>query len=325
MSRPVSPIVAEWLLRLMARLPLSVLRGLGAVGGLLVYLARPRWRQRIHENLQTAGLGSSRTALLAAADAGRGALETAWIWFHSDDELARRTLCNELAADLLHPSRSSCEACQAPGPRLPNSAPSESGRHPMPEGGGQIILTPHLGAWELAGRMVGRIRPITVLYKAPRQAFLRDLIRRVRTHPTMEPVPADAGGVRSLLKALRQGRFIGILPDQVPTIGDGVWVPFFGRNAFTMTLPSRLAEKTSAPVSIVAAWRRPGGWAIEARHVAGGDGGHAPAPREINQAVEDMIRRHPVQYLWSYNRFKSPSNASMRSDEQEHSTGGATV
>jgi KDO2-lipid IV(A) lauroyltransferase len=91
---------------------------------------------------------------------------------------------------------------------------------------GVIILTPHIGSFELGARAYGSVAPITVLYKAPRRADLHELLKVARTHPNITPVPADTGGVRAMLRALKRGEAIGILPDQVPSAGDGVWAPF---------------------------------------------------------------------------------------------------
>ncbi len=131
----------------------------------------------------------------------------------------------------------------------------------------------------------------------------------------MTAVPADTGGVRALLRALRRGEAVGILPDQVPSAGDGVWAPFFGRPAFTMTLPARLAEKTGAEVYLLATWRRPfgRGWDLQLEKLDG-----VPTPEVINQALEAIIRQRPDQYVWSYNRYKgppAPAVAAMATDD----------
>lgn len=116
-------------------------------------------------------------------------------------------------------------------------------------------------------------------------------------------------GVRALIKALRAGETIGILPDQVPAQGDGVWVDFFGRPAYTMTLAAKLAHVSSAPVILVAAFRLPHGAGYQLQFTPL-DGPLAKdetqAAQQINQALEALIRQQPAQYLWSYNRYKQP-------------------
>ena len=153
-----------------------------------------------------------------------------------------------------------------------------------------------------------RCAPITVLYKAPRRERLHRAAQgRAQPAADMTPVPADTGGVRALLRALKRGEAIGILPDQVPSAGDGVWAPFFGRPAFTMTLPARLAEKTGAPVYVLATPARVGrGLGI---HLSSLPARAASRARRgvINQRTRGHHpRRRPEQYVWSYNRYKVP-------------------
>jgi len=233
------------------------------------------------DNLRTAGLYHPRLAWASAAAAGKAALETCYIWFRSLNDLLRKSRFDDLE----------CLAKATEKARLAGNRQ------------GIIILTPHIGSFELSARAYASLAPITVLYKAPRREDLHQLLKLARTHPNMTPVPADTGGVRALLRALRRGEAIGILPDQVPSAGDGVWAPFFGRPAFTMTLPARLAEKTGAPVYVLATWRRPfgGGWDLEFSRLEG-----VPTPEAINRELEAFIRRRPEQYVWSYNRYKEP-------------------
>jgi KDO2-lipid IV(A) lauroyltransferase len=273
-----------WLLRSLALAPLWLLHALGTAGGWLVFLFSPGFRRKTEDNLRTAGLYSPRLAWASAAAAGKAALETCYIWFRSDDELLLKSRFDAFAR-----LARETEALKAQGDRR-----------------GVIVLTPHIGSFEMGARAYGAVAPITVLYKAPRREDLHELLKVARTHSQVTPVPADTGGVRSLLRALRRGEAIGILPDQVPSDGDGVWAPFFGRPAFTMTLPARLAQKTGAPVYLLASWRRRfgRGWDLELTRLEG-----APTPEAINQALEVIIRRRPEQYVWSYNRYKGPAAA----------------
>jgi KDO2-lipid IV(A) lauroyltransferase len=98
-----------------------------------------------------------------------------------------------------------------------------------------------------------------VLYRAPKKAVLQPVINAGRSRGNMHLAPADVGGVRRLIKALRAGEAVGMLPDQVPGSGEGAWLPFFGRPAYTMTLAARLSEV--AGVTTIFAWaeRLPGG------------------------------------------------------------------
>ena len=270
-----------WVLRSLALFPLWLLHAVGATGGWLVYALSAGFRRKTGDNLRTAGLHSPRLAWASAAAAGKAALETCYIWFRSTDDLLRKSRFDDFARLA----------------KTTDEAKAKGGRQ------GVIILTPHIGSFEMGARAYASVAPITVLYKAPRREDLHELLKVARTHPNMTPVPADTGGVRALLRALKRGEAIGILPDQVPSAGDGVWAAFFGRPAFTMTLPARLAQKTGAPVYVLATWRRPfgRGWDLELGRLE-----RLPTPEAINQELEIIIRRRPEQYVWSYNRYKGP-------------------
>ena len=124
----------------------------------------------------------------------------------------------------------------------------------------------------------------------------------------MKSVPADMRGVRAMLKALKRGEAIGILPDQVPGVGEGEWTEFFGRPAYTMTLVGRLAEQTGAPVLVCFSERlRAGrGYRFTIEPLLDARPPESPV-RALNRSLEHIIRRCPEQYLWSYNRYKVPA------------------
>jgi KDO2-lipid IV(A) lauroyltransferase len=117
-------------------------------------------------------------------------------------------------------------------------------------------------------------------------------------------------GVRMLMKAMREREVVGILPDQVPSKGEGAWAPFFGRWAYTMTLPARLARQFDAIVLFVYGERLPQGrgYRIHLRRLGEpltGDPGHDAAV--MNRGLEALVRECPAQYLWGYNRYKTPA------------------
>ena len=269
------------LLRLLARLPLTVLHGLGAVAGVLSFGLQPGVRAKARANLEAAGLYSPRLAWRSAAEAGKAVFETPYIWFRPRAHLRSLTDSTALEAALLE-QRAAVEA----------------------GGVGSIFLTPQLGSFELSPRMFAPITLITVLYKPPRRDDLHQVLKVARNGDGVTAVPTDAGGIRALLRALRRGEAIGVLPDQVPMAGEGAWVPFFGRQAFTMTLPARLAERSGTPRVFVLATRRrrwARGWSIEVRPLDG-----EATPARINAVIEQMIRVAPDQYYWDYNRYKTP-------------------
>ena len=117
---------------------------------------------------------------------------------------------------------------------------------------------------------------------------------------------ADISGVRVLFKALKRGEAIGLLPDQVPSYGEGEWVDFFARPAYTMTLSGRLAESSGATVLLSFAERLPRGQGYILRFEPLVLDFSKPVPLQINAALERVIAISPAQYLWSYNRYKIP-------------------
>lgn len=270
------------LLRLLARLPLPLLHALGAVLGWVAYLCSPRYRKDFKRNLDAAGFGGSRLRRAAIAEAGKCVLEAPAIWLRP---LERVT---ELVVE--------AEGLE----RLDRAAK---------EGRGLIVVTPHLGSWEIVGQYVASRIPMTAMYRPPKIGSLEPLLRVGRSRgAAMKSVPADIRGVRAMLKALRRGEAIGILPDQVPGVGEGEWVEFFGRPAYTMTLVGRMSEQTGAPVLLCHAVRLAQGRGF--RFVA--EPLLVPRPpespvRALNRSLEQLIRRCPEQYLWSYNRYKVPA------------------
>jgi KDO2-lipid IV(A) lauroyltransferase len=281
-----------WLSRLVARLPLGFSQGVGALLGRLALVLSSGFRRKSADNLAIAGLLDDARLRRTAEHVGRAAGETPFVWFGDHARVEARIAVE--GQDVLDRARSA--------------------------GRGVILLTPHLGCFEAAARAVARSGPITVLYKPPRIPAVRRLVETGRESPGVKPVPANSAGVRGLLRALRRGEAIGVLPDQVPSDGDGVWAPFFGRPAYTMTLPQRLARLTGARVLMACGERLPrgGGWRVRFEPLDG-----EPTPEAVNRAMESMIRRIPDQYFWGYNRYKTPPRASGPEDGAGRREAGA--
>ncbi|MEJ7138340.1 lysophospholipid acyltransferase family protein [Amphibiibacter pelophylacis] len=269
------------LFRLLSRWPLPLLHFLGAGLGWIVWAASPRYRQRLQENAAQAGL-TRRQWMASVAHAGRMTLETPRLWLGEPVPLYWRN------ADLL-------EAAYA-------------------QGRGVVMMTPHMGAFETLPQGVAlRCGPqhgdLTVLYRPARQAWLAGLMRQARQREHLRAVPTDLSGVRQMIRALRQGQAVGLLPDQVPPEGMGVWSRFFGREAYTMTLAARLIQQTGAIPVLMRSERLPRGAGF-AMHVQAFPGAISPdletAVQQINDAIEGVIRQCPQQYLWGYARYKAP-------------------
>jgi KDO2-lipid IV(A) lauroyltransferase len=269
--------------RLIGRLPLGWLHALGAAAGWIVYLVSPRYRRSVRANLAQAGLDRAGVRHAAIAAAGRQAFELFRIWTAPPAEgvaLVREVV----GADLLTTARVA--------------------------GRGLVMITPHMGCFEVAAHWFAAREPITVLYRPPKLAALEPLMLAGRERPNLRLATTDLAGVRRLMRALRAGESVGLLPDQVPGRGEGEWVEFFGRPAYTMTLANRLSASFDAPMIIAFCERLPRGAGFRLRFSALPDPLPGEAPlRRLNRAIEDLIRSCPEQYLWGYNRYKVPAGA----------------
>ena len=183
----------------------------------------------------------------------------------------------------------------------------------MNEGHGLVMLSPHLGGFEIIPRVLAQHFPATVLYRPARQGWLNAFIEEGRAHPNMHFVPTNLQGVRQMTRALTRGEAIGILPDQVPSGGDGIWAPFFGRPAYTTTLPARLANRHQTPVVMFTAKRKGlgQGWLMQASRLDPFSEDPSTSCGELNKAIETAILIAPEQFIWAYNRFKHPIGAEL--------------
>jgi len=275
------------LARLLARLPLSVLHRLGALCGKIVYLASPRYRACLSTNLRLAGFAQDALLRQAIAEAGKGLLELPAIWLRPHGVVAGWVV-------------------RVSGWELVESA--------LARRRGIIFLTPHLGCFEITAQYyayrASAQAPLTALYRPPKMKALRSLLLAGRDRPNLHMASADLKGVRALLRALKRGEAIGILPDQAPGVGEGEWAEFFGRPAYTMTLAGRLAAGSDAQVVLAYAERLPlgGGYHLHLAPMPAPLAGELPA-RTLNRALEGLIRLCPAQYAWGYNRYKVPAGA----------------
>ncbi len=271
------------LFRLAALLPLPLLHLLGTLLGWAMYLFSPRLRLRIRSFVAQSRLTVSPAK--NAAEMGKALTELPALWLRP----------HARTAGLVKDVR---------GWELIEQAHQH--------GKGIIFLTPHLGCFEITSHYYALRHPITVLFRPPKLAWLAPLLTQGRQRDNITLAPANAHGVKQLLQALKRKEAIGILPDQVPGAGEGVWVPFFGRPAYSMTLAAKLASKSGATVLMVYGERlslgrgyrlviQPLQQTLPTDIVQG--------TRIINEAVEQLVRQLPQQYLWSYNRYKRPRGA----------------
>jgi KDO2-lipid IV(A) lauroyltransferase len=188
-------------------------------------------------------------------------------------------------------------------------------RAAVAEGKGIVVLAPHLGNWELTGIYLGRDHALTILYREPTRKVIGDIIRRARERRGAKLVSGGSSGVRTLLKALKSGGVLAILPDQVPPIASGKFAPFFGESALTMTLVTNLIQRTGAKAVCCYCKRLPGGkYELVFREVDedlyAADVDTALAG--LNKSVERCVRDCPEQYQWQYKRFKFLPNLEKR-------------
>jgi KDO2-lipid IV(A) lauroyltransferase len=284
------------LIRWLAGRSLSTLHALGALLGWAGYALSATYRQRLRANTALAGLSAAQRRG-AVAEAGRMVAELPWLW-------------------LRPASRPLGPAVQWQGDGLIAQA--------LDAGHGLVLLTPHLGCFEVCAQAIaerfGARSTLTAMYRPARQPWLRTLEETARARPGLATVPASLAGVRQMIRALKRGEAVGLLPDQVPPEGMGVWAPFFGQPAYTMTLALRLVQQTGAALLLIWAERLPRGQGFVLRVGPLGEPLPAPSPTEpdaaaqagaaaINRAMERLIQACPAQYLWGYHRYKQPRGA----------------
>ncbi len=268
------------LFRLLSMLPLWALHGIGWVLGWVVFLASPTYRRRFLDHARLAGYAWAQWHV-AVGQAGMLVAELPRLWLGQDVPIKWK-------------GRSYIEEALATGK-------------------GIIFLTPHLGCFEVTAQAYaqafGHQNPMTVLFRPARQAWLRSLVDASRGRPGLFTAATSLAGVKQLVKALRQGQSVGLLPDQVPPQGLGVWAPFFGRPAYTMTLSARLIQLSGAAVLLAWGERLPWGRGY-CIHVRPFDGELTQDPQlaaaRINESMAQLIDSCPQQYLWGYARYKQP-------------------
>lgn len=262
-------------------MPLPVIHALGIVIGWISYWSDKKFSRRVRNNLHKSKLARSQKehkhlVRLNVNETGKGILETLAIWVKSERSVLKWV-----------------KHCK--------------GWHYVEEAlaakKGIIFLTPHLGCYEITARYYAAKHPMTILYRPARKYWISGIMEEGRQRSKTTLAPTNLSGVRSLLKTLRAGQAVGILPDQVPDLGDGVWATYFDEPAYTMTLVSKLAEATNATVLLAygerLSWGR--GYDIHIEPLNTGN-----TPQDINNAIEGLVRKKPEQYLWSYQRFKQP-------------------
>jgi Kdo2-lipid IVA lauroyltransferase/acyltransferase len=279
--------------RIFSRLPLWLVHLLGGWIGRLTYLLSPTYRRHLQENMALAGVDPALRGA-AAAEAGKQMLELSRIWLRTLEE-------------------TNVQVVEVKGWEFVEAA--------QQAGKGIVFLTPHLGCFEITAQYYSAFGDVTVLYRAPKQASIQQMILAGRQRQQLHLAPADLSGVRSLIKALKKGQAVGMLPDQAPKTGEGVWLQFFGRYAYTMTLAARLTE-TGATTLMAWGERLPDGRGYRLHFgppTQPLSGDTVARAQQINHEIETLVRECPTQYLWGYNRYKRPGGAEPPPVEQVES------
>ena len=276
-----------FLLRLFSSLPLAVLQITGAFIGLLIYLCSPQYRQRLYKNHEGAAnyFGFKSSPWRVAAESGMMFADTLWIWRHPKSSVNKVSIEN--LDQVIELSKS---------------------------GNGLIVLASHLGGFEIVPRIFAEHTRATVMYRPARKIWVNELMLKSRKHTEIDFVEANISGVRQIKRALVKGEVVGLLADQVPSVGDGVWAKFFNQYAYTTSFPIKLARQANVAILFVGAERLGlgKGWLIKSRLMTKAfPDCLVDACTEMNHYFEEMILSKPHQYMWSYNRYKRPAGAEI--------------
>jgi len=235
--------------------------------------------------------------LATSIETGKALTEAAWIWTRPPTQL-NALIKKTIGAEALEQAKSMSK--------------------------GLLVATPHMGTWELCNLPLSRTQPITYLYKTPRFKELEQQLIEWRNNLNALPANVDARGIRALLKTLKSGGTVGLLPDQEPDRDAGTFAPFFGVPANTMTLVSKLAERGDATVVFCFAERLPKGRGWHMHYLKPEEGIYSSdklaSATAVNRTVERCVQHCPEQYIWNYKRFNLLKDGTSRAYLQKNAT-----
>jgi len=282
-------------LRLFQLLPLRIAHAVGAVTGCLLYAFPSKIKRVTRRNLQLCFPEKSSKeieglTLKSLQETAKTALELGRIWLEPVPEVLKLVI-RVVGEDVMKAS--------------------------VNAGKGVLLLAPHLGSWEIYGLHISNYAPTTYMYKPPKVPAFEAMMTSFRARGGASLVPTNRHGVMQLLRALERGEIVGILPDQEPDRSSGVFAPFFGIDALTMTLASKLAAKTGAAVVCGFARRLSDSSGFEIIYKAAdkeiSSEDISVAAAALNRTVEACVCEEPTQYQWEYKRFsKRPPGDSKK-------------
>ena len=270
------------MVKLLSRLPLSWLRKIGSCLGWLGFYASPSLRRVTEQNIRRAEICATELEIknfvkVNIAETGKTLAELPYIWHRTRDHVVAKIITVQ--------GRENLEMAVA-------------------KKTGIIFITLHLGCFEIIPKFISSYVRITSLFRPPHKKYIANLTAEGRQGNNQFFAPANLLGVRKLITALKNGEAVGILPDQVPKEGEGKWVSFFGHPAYTMTLASKLFNKTQASLIFTFSVRHEKSEGYSLFFEPHKRNSKELTTLDINRKLENIILRHPTQYLWSYKRFK---------------------
>src|SRR5210317_7782 len=271
------------ILKLLFSLPLLIIHLLGCFLGMMMYFFDAKFRERVSKNIKEAKIvsGKIETKSLIVKNSmhiGMALMETFTIWFASSTKI-KKLVKKTINWDLIEQQKS--------------------------KGRGIIFLTPHMGSFEITAQYYGINHPIKVMFKPSKREWINNLMFYGRNKNHVSPVNIEMSGMKQILKSLKNGEAVGILPDQVPPEGHGAWSKFFNQRVYSMTLIEKLHKLTQAPIIFALGRRKKIGMGFEIELFSYED---EVTVQSIDQFIEKIVRTAPEQYLWNYRRYKLPKS-----------------
>ncbi len=294
LRRALRTVALRGLVALLAHLPLRAAMALGTLVSAVAWRTAGRTRRRMLAQLEVA---FPELSPLGREARGRGALRhLTWL---AAEMLAVRSYDAALEAYVTF----------APGSEARLRALLAPGR-------GLVMVSGHIGHWELLARRLVRAGvPCASVARSGTSPVLHALLSRFRAESGFDVLLRDdPGTARAIIRCLRQGKLLGLLIDQDTDV-QGVFVPFFGRAAWTPRAAGDLALRFQAPVAVI--WSRRRGPAAGDGHeltveavpydAAAADQG-AESVRitaRCTALLEAAIRARPEEWVWMHERWRT--------------------
>lgn len=282
-------IILKSILWILSKLPLGEIRCLGATIGLISFKFSKKSANRLAHNLLITGLATPQTVNKMARKAAK-----AWGMTLAEAALIAWQKNQKRVNKLTHVDESFYAVKK------------------LMEAGAKIVfLTPHIGNFDIVVKYFSYNLPmnIHILYKPLKDPVLNEIMYLGRKEARITPVPTNRKGVLSLMKHLKLGGVIGILPDNVASGGDGEWVKFFGQDVYATTLAARICQMPDVQVIMVAETRTKAGFEAKCIMFNPSSTDTHAITQELYIEIEKLVREAPEQYYWSYDRFRHPPNA----------------